>query len=132
MEVKPRTLDETRTLPEKLHACPRLRRTFEVPGLVRRARLYATAHGLYTLELNGRQVGDRELTPENTSYPQYLMYQTYDVTGQVQVGQNALGVTLADGWYAGRTSAAGDSLNFGDRLAVLFQLEIELEDGTRV
>ncbi|MEF2279631.1 family 78 glycoside hydrolase catalytic domain [Deinococcus sp. YIM 134068] len=132
MGMGPRTPEETRTLPGKLHPCPRLRRTFEIPGPVRKARLYATAHGLYTLDLNGERVGDRELTPENTSYPQFLMVQTYDVTGQVQLGQNALGVTLADGWYAGRTSAAGDSLNFGDRLGVLFQLEIELEDGVRL
>ncbi|WP_216326479.1 family 78 glycoside hydrolase catalytic domain [Deinococcus aestuarii] len=132
MGMKPRTLEEMRALPETLHPCPRLRKTFEVPGPVGRARLYATAHGLYTLHLNGERVGDRELTPENTSYPQYLMVQPYDVTGQVRVGENALGITLADGWYAGRTSATGDSLNFGDRLAVLFQLELELEDGTRL
>ena len=49
------------------------------PGLVR-ARLYATAHGLYEAEINGARVGDDALSPGWTVYRERLRYYTYDVT----------------------------------------------------
>ncbi len=44
-----------------------VRRTFRVGANVARARLYATAHGLYEAELNGRRVGDDTLSPAGPS-----------------------------------------------------------------
>jgi alpha-L-rhamnosidase len=58
------------------------------------------------------------------------MYQTYDVTGLLHEGSNALGATIADGWYAGRLALTGDSVNWGNRLALLRQLEIAYADGS--
>ena len=48
-------------------------------GLVR-ARLYASALGVYTVECNGRPIGDDVLAPGWTSYHHRLRYQTFDVT----------------------------------------------------
>ncbi len=45
------------------------RREFELPDPIARARLYATAHGLYEAELNGERVGDDMLAPGWTAYP---------------------------------------------------------------
>lgn len=42
---------------------PLLRGTFTVSGAVKSARAYATAHGLYALELNGLARGRRALHP---------------------------------------------------------------------
>lgn len=39
-----------------LRPSPYLRKTFELEGTVRKARLYATARGIYELYLNGRRV----------------------------------------------------------------------------
>lgn len=115
----------------RLQPCQLLRKTFRLKQAVRRARIYVTAHGVYRLELNGQRVGDRELAPEITSYNQYLQYQTYDVSDRVLSGDNALGVVLADGWYAGRVSLTGDSCQYGNRLGLLLQLEVEYADGSR-
>jgi alpha-L-rhamnosidase len=118
----------------KLHPCPILRHEFTLKKdkIVKRGRVYATAHGVYELELNGRKVGDFELAPEFTSYDQYLQYQTYDITDLLKVGRsNAVGVTLADGWYSGRIAINGDSAQYGRELALLLQLEIEYEDGEK-
>jgi hypothetical protein len=71
---------------------PRLTAAFDVPGPVLKARLYATAHGLYEATLNGHRVGDQLLTPGWTSYSHRLRYQTYDVTDLIQNGQNRLEV----------------------------------------
>ncbi|MFI7544001.1 family 78 glycoside hydrolase catalytic domain [Actinoplanes sp. NPDC049599] len=101
-----------------------------LPGGIVRARLYATAHGLYTAELNGVRVGDHELAPGWTSYQHRLRYQSYDVTGLVRPGQNRLDVLLGNGWFRGRLGFQGRRGLYGDRLALLAQLEVTTADGT--
>ena len=65
-----------------------LRGEFELPDVpVARARLHATAHGIYEAFLNGRRVGDAELTPGFTEYRDRLQVQTYDVTGLLRPGR---------------------------------------------
>ncbi|MET8976415.1 glycoside hydrolase family 78 protein [Streptomyces sp. NPDC004539] len=110
---------------------PLLRGGFEVRGPVVSARLYATALGVYELELNGVRVGDHVLSPGWTHYPKRLRYQTYDVTSLVRDGDNVLGALLADGWYRGRLGFDGGRADiYGDRLALLAQLELAYADGT--
>ncbi|MFC5847220.1 family 78 glycoside hydrolase catalytic domain [Deinococcus petrolearius] len=109
---------------------PLLRREFDVRGPVRRARLYLSALGVYEARLNGRRVGDDVLAPGWTSYHHRLRYQTVDVTALLREGRNALGASLGDGWYRGRLGFGGGRRNiYGDRLALLAQLEITYADG---
>ncbi|WP_442577005.1 family 78 glycoside hydrolase catalytic domain [Microbacterium sp. F51-2R] len=101
------------------------------PGLVR-ARLYATAHGVYQAEINGRRVGDDILSPGWTVYRDRLRYYTYDVTDLIEPGANAIGAWLGDGWYRGRLGWRGGFRNLsGDDQSFLGQLELTYEDGTR-
>jgi len=100
-----------------------------LPAGIVRARLYATAHGLYTAELNGERVGDQELAPGWTSYQHRLRYQSYDVTGLVRPGENRLDVLLGNGWWRGRLGFQGRRGLYGDRLALLAQLEVTTADG---
>ncbi|MFH5184940.1 alpha-L-rhamnosidase N-terminal domain-containing protein [Paenibacillus sp. TAB 01] len=81
--------------------CPYLRRGFEIHGEVEQARIYATALGVYELELNGQRVGESYFTPGWTSYKHRLQYQTYDVTPLLTAGANALGAALGRGWHSG-------------------------------
>ncbi|MEY2242058.1 glycoside hydrolase family 78 protein [Streptomyces sp. BF23-18] len=109
-----------------------LRRSFVADGEIARARLYITAHGLYVAELNGERVGDDVLAPGWTSYHHRLRYQTYDVTGQVHAGENAIGVQVADGWWRGRVGfVPGWRDTYGGSLGLLAQLEIDYADGRR-
>src|SRR5205807_10222381 len=89
--------DTTRPQPS-----PLLRREFDVRAGVTRARLYVTALGVYEAQLNGTTVGDHVLDPGWTSYNYRLCYQTFDVTGLLHEGRNAIGAILGDGWYRGR------------------------------
>jgi alpha-L-rhamnosidase len=109
---------------------PVLRSTFDLPAGVVTARLYATAHGLYEARLNGHRVGDQVLAPGWTSYTQRLRYQTYDVTDLLREGGNVLEVLLGNGWYRGRLGWDGRHAHYGDRLALLAQLEVTTSDGT--
>ena len=95
--------------PEARGAGALLRREFVLDKPVVRARLYATAQGVYEAELNGAVVGDHVLAPGWTSYEHRLRYQTYDVTDLLSEGPNAIGVTLADGWYRGYLGFAGET-----------------------
>jgi len=115
----------------RLNPAQYLRKEFSAPKNIAKARIYATAHGIYRLEINGVRVGNQELAPEITAYQSYLQYQTYDVTTMISKGTNIIGAVLADGWYRGRIGLPGDSCQYGDKLALLLQLEIEYKDGSR-
>ena len=109
---------------------PFLRRTFALDKPVKRARLYATALGVYECYFNGARVGDEELAPGWTDYRQRVQYQTYDVTGALQMGENCWGAVLGDGWYCGQVGWRARQF-YGDAPQFLGQLEIEFEDGSR-
>ena len=108
---------------------PILGSSLHVGGPVSRARLYATAHGVYTATLNGRRIGDHVLAPGWTSYHHRLRYQTYDVTDLVREGDNELEVLLGNGWFRGRLGWGDRRAHYGDRLALLAQLEVTTADG---
>lgn len=107
---------------------PFLRRAFTVNGQVARARLYVTALGLYECHLNGARVGDAVFRPGRTDYEVRLQYDTHDVTALLRRGDNVLGAILGDGWYCGHTGST-DRQRYGDRPALLAQLELTLTDG---
>lgn len=98
---------------------------------VKKARIYATAHGVYEINLNGRKVGDDYLAPGFTSYPKIQYYQTYDITNEIKEKENKIEITVADGWYKGKLGLAGIGQQFGDKLALLAQIEIEYVDGEK-
>jgi alpha-L-rhamnosidase len=109
----------------------RLRHEFNVARTPCKARLYATAHGLYEVYLNDIRVGDIELAPGYTSYAKILHFQTYDVLDLLGAGANTIDVVLSDGWYRGQTGAFRQSNNYGDRVAFLAQMELGFDDGSR-
>ena len=116
--------------PLSIPPVPRFERAFELKKSVKAARLYATALGIYRLELNGARVGDEELAPGWTDYRYSLRFQTFDVTSQLQDGNNQWTAFLGDGWAVGHVGwdARG---RYQDRPSLLAQLEIEYEDGER-
>jgi alpha-L-rhamnosidase len=111
---------------------PMLRREFKLQGKIARARAYVTSHGLYELQLNGQRVGDELFTPGWTSYKKRLQYQAYDVTPLLRTGENAVGALLGNGWYRGDLMGfAGRRNVYGDRLALLLQIDVTYADGRR-
>jgi alpha-L-rhamnosidase len=108
---------------------PLLRGVFKLRAGIKEARAYVTSHGLYEMHLNGQRVGDELFTPGWTSYNKRLQYQTYDVTKLLRGGENAVGVVLSDGWYRGNIGFSGQRNFYGDKLALLLQIQIKYEDG---
>ena len=116
--------------PASSNPCPYVRTTFALREQVIAARVYVTAHGLYELSLNGQRVGDTYFTPGYTSYHHRLQYQVYDVGDLLQVGENALGVILGDGWYRGEIGIFSHRNVYGERLGLLLQLHLIYADGS--
>ena len=108
----------------------RMRRGFQIQREVKRARLYITAHGIYEVKINGQKITDALLTPGFTTYDKRIKYQVYDVDAFVQAGENAVAVTIADGWYKGKI-ALGRGCEYGEVPGLLFQLEVTWADGTK-
>ncbi|MBX3253209.1 MAG: glycoside hydrolase family 78 protein [Chitinophagaceae bacterium] len=127
--VQPVTVQDENIIPPS----PLLRKEFAVKKRVKKAKLYATALGVYEMYLNNKKVGDRILAPEWTDYFTRVQYQTYDVTDMLLNGDNVIGGMLADGWYAGVLFTHGKPQrgNYGFDRRLLAQLEIEFTDGTK-
>jgi alpha-L-rhamnosidase len=128
-----KTMWITPNLPEneaKSNPAPLLRQEFQVKKKVERARLYASAMGLYEIQLNGKKVGDQFFTPGWTAYDFRYQYQTYDVTNLLNKGPNAIAATLGDGWFRGRMTWEDKKNSYGTRLALLAQLVVTYSDGT--
>jgi alpha-L-rhamnosidase len=107
-----------------------LRREIALSKEVRSARLYVTALGSYRFLINGSGVGEDVLTPEYTDYNKRVLYQTYDVSKQLQPGANVLAAILGDGWFGSSFTWDGQHAFAGpDRL--LAQLEVTYADGSR-
>jgi alpha-L-rhamnosidase len=131
-DMEPPSGDEYDDLANGLAPSPYLRREFPLDKTVRRARLYATARGVYELSVNGTRVGEDVLAPGWTDYHRRVQYQTYDVTPLLAEGQNALGAVLGDGWFAGFVGFDPKHRGalYGPRPQLLAQLNVEYEDGT--
>ncbi len=94
-----------------------LRKEFSLAAKPVRARAYVAGIGYYELRLNGRKVGDRLLDSPYTVYDKRVLYSTYDVTGLLAQGGNAVGVMLGQGWFGAR--------------AAIVQIEVEMANGKR-
>jgi alpha-L-rhamnosidase len=105
------------------------RKEFSLVKKIKSARVYVTALGLYELRLNGKKVGNDLFTPGWTSYKTRIQYQTYDVTSMLG-SKNAMGAVLADGWYRGNIGFQGQRSYYGNKSALLTQLEVTYTDGT--
>ena len=96
---------------------------------VKSARLYMTACGIYSAEINGVKVS-MPLAPGITDYRKRVQYQTYDVTELIGE-KNIITTELADGWYRGSCGAWGLRNQYGTETKLLAQLEITYESGKK-
>jgi alpha-L-rhamnosidase len=111
---------------------PYFRKTFKPKGKIRSARAYIAAAGLYELYLNGAKVGNHRLDPMYTRFDRRNLYVSYDVTANLQAGNNAIGVLLGNGWYNMQSLAVWnfELAPWRARPAFCLDLRITYEDGT--
>ncbi len=96
---------------------PLLRKEFIINKEVTRAIAYVTGLGYFELYLNGNKVGEDVLVPNQTNYGKRpnlineniplednfreykVMYLAYDITDQLNIGENVVGSILGNGFY---------------------------------
>ena len=105
----------------------------KVTKKVRRATAYITSHGIYEAFINGKRVGDKQLTPGWTSYNKRLQYQAFDVTKLLAGGSNTIAAVVTPGWYSGGINygKVEKRYYYGKNVALLMQINIEYTDGSR-
>jgi alpha-L-rhamnosidase len=109
-----------------------MRGRFDVDKPVARARLYATAHGAYQVQINGVDVDDAVLKPGWTAYQYRLLHEATEVAGLLRTGANAIGVRLAGGWYTEQYGFREQTRRFyGEQPDFAAQLVIDFADGSR-
>lgn len=112
---------------------PVFRKAFSAQRGVTQAVLYVSGLGQDEVHLNGRSVTHSVMNPGWTDYRKTVLYDTYDVTGLLRPGRNALGVLLGNGMY-NVTPTAGRYDKFTGSFGVpklRLQLAIRYADGTR-
>lgn len=108
------------------------RKEFRAPKVIRQAKVYIMGLGLYELYINGKRVGDQVLAPAPTDYTRNIKYNTFDVTGLLTKGENAIGVVLGNGrFYTMRQAYKPYKIKTFGYPKMLLNLDIEYSDGSR-
>ncbi len=97
------------------------------------ARLYIVGLGLYQAFIDGERVGNEYLAPGTHAFDQWIQYQTYDVTDQLNDAESdtRLSVALAHGWYSGRFGfVKSDQGYYGNDWRLIAELHVTYVDGT--
>ena len=68
-------------------AARHLRKDFSISKPVKRATVHVCGLGYYILKINGQRIGDYLLAPAPTQYDKVAIYDTYDVTEQIENGK---------------------------------------------
>lgn len=108
------------------------RKEFQAPDHIRRATVYIVGLGLYELYINGKKAGNQVLAPAPTDYRKSVLYNTLDVTRDMQKGANVIGTVLGNGrFFTMRQNYKTQKHNTFGFPKMLLQLEIEYQDGTK-
>lgn len=84
---------------ERKNRLPLLRKTFNVTKPVKQATVFVCGLGQFEMSINGKKTGDHFLDPGWTQYSRHALYVTFDITDQLQAGDNAIGIMLGNGFY---------------------------------
>ena len=111
------------------------RTDFKAVKRIREAKLHICGLGLYEAYLNGVKVGGAQvLSPTVSNYDKTVYYNSFDVTGLIRKGPNAIGVEIGTGRFPGvrLSTGPGSATKHYDkqRPCLICQLEIVYSDGS--
>ncbi len=108
------------------------RKEFSISKEVKKATAYIVAGGLFEMLINGEKVGDHFLDPMPTRYDRRNLYVTHNVTHLINIGFNAIGIELGNGWYNHLSKAVWnfDKAPWRARPKFCLDLHIKYTDGS--
>lgn len=128
--VEYKDLDKLGNRHPGINKIPIIRRNFTVEKSVKRATAYICGLGFFELYMNGRKVSDHVLDPAATDYDKEVNYVAFDVTKNVQNGENAIGVMLGNGYISIPMQRYFKGFISYMYPKLLFRLNLEYTDGT--
>ena len=88
--------DKFTTIEEHVPA-PYFRRTFTADKEAASAELIITGLGYYELYVNGKKITKGPLAPYRSNIDDYIYYDSYDISSELSVGKNVIGIMLGNG-----------------------------------
>ena len=95
---------------------PIFRRDLEVASHLVSARLYISSAGYYHATINGEKIGKNYLDPAWSDFSKRIYYSDYDISKNLKVGKNCIGVALGNGFYNSLPMKMWGHLNLRDVL----------------
>ncbi|MBR5627114.1 MAG: family 78 glycoside hydrolase catalytic domain [Thermoguttaceae bacterium] len=108
---------------------PWFRKTFKLADKPTRAMLFVASIGFHEVYVNGKRIGDAVLSPNVTDHSKRARYITYDITGELQQGENVIAFWLGSSWSLFPWYQTDDK---PQAPIVLAQTNIELADQSSV
>ncbi len=109
---------------------PCFRKEFRLKKKIADAYLFVCGLGQYELYINGRRKGDRFLSPGWTNYRKTCLYNTFDVTDDLEKGNNTIGMIAGNGFFnINRERYRKLVIAYGNPTIIL-TLKIRYVDGT--
>jgi alpha-L-rhamnosidase len=111
-----------------------IRKRFTLERVGGNEMLCISALGLYRCFINGRRVGNDELTPGWTVYDKRLSYQTYPVAELLRSGDNEIEIWLADGWLRSQMMWGKAPIfnTWGEHIAAIAELRLTSGDAAPI
>ncbi len=97
MRLRPAT-SESKRAPIK-DILPLIRKNFTIKNALKKATVFIAGLGHFDLSINGKKAGDHFLDAGWVNYDKEALYVTFDITDQLKMGRNAIGVMLGNGFY---------------------------------
>jgi len=113
------------------HVLPLLRKEFSVKSGLESAFLFVSGLGHYEIDLNGQKVGDHFLAPGWTHYDSLCFYNVFEVTDELQKGENACGVWLGNGFYNIPNTGYRKLITAFGNPKMILKLQLIYKDGSR-
>lgn len=108
---------------------PTFEKKFTLKGELVACKLKITATGIFRVEINGQTIPDLFM-PCWSNYNKYIDVCEYDIAELIGK-DNAISVTVANGWYSGKLGYGNKTNVFGDTKRLFAEIEIVYKDGEK-
>lgn len=116
-----------RKLDNENKGLPVFRKEFHASENLTRCELKITATGIFNVKINGYEIPDLFM-PGWTNYLKRVDVCRYDVTEHIRA-ENAISVTVANGWYSGKLGYGNKTNVFGNEKRLFAELTLTYRGG---
>nr|MDA3852907.1 family 78 glycoside hydrolase catalytic domain [Bacteroidales bacterium] len=114
----------------KRSTIPLFRKEFKASTDIKHASISICGLGHYELYINGAKIGNRFLAPGWSLYQKRTLFNTYDITENINKGDNVVGVIVGNGFYNINRERYRKFVVAYGYPRLIFNLRLEMQDGS--